>query len=441
MKIEAQLRPPALILALSGRLDAFTSRALEERLATALQDPAVRYLILDLAELEYLSSAGIRVLITSLRQMRNGGGDLFLVGTQGYAQKVLEMSGFAKTLPHYATLGLALAATGITDATEAHWDQSLPFTGKSGSYQVAPWSRDLCQVLVLGDIKDVLHCRITPELMHSKHFSSTEYSIGLGALGDKLQDYLPILGEMITIGGTMVWLPTDGHDTADYLIPQKDTGQVTIRTGFNVSLSGHFNDLALFQSSLPEGSSIGDIYRDLFALASTRRAPFKGGLCLALRAEVHAAYGAGVLRSPILSNQPANGKSLTDPENFDAWFEIDHVPRHREVTGLFSGIGLDLKSDYAKHYDQAMVDAAFYVNPGNRSAAADQILHNHGVFFSPRPFHVQPRSLEEEIQAVVENGDFLDMRHVFDNTRVTRALIGIAYIDQFTRDPAGAPAS
>ena len=442
MKIEAQLRPPVLVLALSGRLDAFTSRALEERLAVALQDPAVRHLILDLAELDYLSSAGIRVLVTTLRQMRNGGGDLFLVGTQGYSQKVLEMSGFAKTLPHYPTLALALSATGNADAAEIHWDQSLPFAGKAGSYQVAPWSRDRCQVLVLGDIKDVLHCRITPELMRSKHFSSTEYSIGLGALGDKLEDYLPILGEMITIGGTMVWLPTDGHDTADYLIPQKDTGEVTIRTGFNVSLSGHFNDLALFQSPLPEGSAIGDIYRDLFALAPSRRTPFKGGLCLAMRAEVHAAYGAGVLRSPILPNQPANHKSLTDPENFDTWFEIDHAPRHHQVTGLFSGIGLDLHSDYAKHYDQAMLDAAFYVNPGNRAAAnPDQILHNHGVFFSPRPFHPQPRSLEEEIQAVVENGDFLDMRHVFDNTRITRALIGIAYIDQFARDPAGVAVS
>jgi hypothetical protein len=273
--------------------------------------------------------------------------------------------------------------------------------------------------------------------MRSKRFSATEYSLGLGALGDKLADYLPILGEMMTIGGTMVWLPTDGHDTADYLIPQKDTGAVTIRTAFNVSLAGHFNDLALFQSPLPEGASIGEIYRDLFALAPTRRKPFKGGLFVAMRAEVHTAYGAGVLRSPILSNQPANGKTLTDPENFDTWFEVDHVPRHRDVTGLFTGIALDLHSDFAKFYNPANLDASFYVNPGNRGSSTDLLLHNHGVFFSPRPFHPQPRSLEDEIQAVVENGDFRDMRHIFDNTRITRALIGIAYVDEFARDPAG----
>jgi hypothetical protein len=274
--------------------------------------------------------------------------------------------------------------------------------------------------------------------MRSKRFSATEYSLGLGGLGDQLEDYFPILGEMMTIGGTMVWLPTDGHDTADYLVPQNDTGEVTIRTAFNVSLSGHFNDLALYTSAAPEGNALGDVYRDVFNFARTRHPGFKGGVFLALRAEVEAAYGAGILRSPILRNQPNNGKSLIDPENFDAWFEVDHTPRHRHVTGLFTGIGLDLHSNFEQAYDAAVLDDAFYVNPGNTTAAPNQILHNHGVFFDPRPFHDQPHSLAEEIQAVVENGDFRDMRHVFDNTRLTRALIGIAYLEQFTRDPAGA---
>jgi anti-anti-sigma factor len=438
MKIEAQLRPPVLILTISGRLDAFTSRTLEERLAPIWADASIHHLILNLPGLEYLSSAGIRVLVTALRQMRHRGGDLCLVGLQGYPQKVIAMSGFAEALPHFPTRAAALAAAGITEAAEAHWAQATPFAGKVGSYQVVPWRTDPCEALVLGRISDVLCCRVTPELMRSKRFSATEYSLGLGGLGEKPADYIPILGEMITIGGTMVWLPTDGHDTADYLIPQNDTGEVTIQTAFNVSLAGHFNDLVMFTSPLAQGSALGDIYRDLFELARTRRTPFKGGLFLTMRAEVHAAYGAGVLRSPILTNQPENGKPIIDPENFETWFEVDHVPRHTGVTGLFSGIGLDLHSDYAKHYDQAMIDDAFYVNPGNRSASHDQTLHNHGVFFSPLPFNADPHSVEEEIHAVVENGDFRDMRHLFDNTRVTRALIGVAYIEQFTRDPAGA---
>jgi anti-anti-sigma factor len=437
MKIDSQLRPPVLVVTLAGRLDAFTTKSLEEYLAEQLLDPAIRHLVLDLAGLEYLSSAGIRVLVTNLRHLRHAGGDLLLAGLTGYPQKVLEMSGFASALPHYSSLALALAAAGAADATEADWAKSTLYTGKAGAYQIAPWSHGRCHVHTLGDIKDVLNCRITPELMRSKRFSHTEFSLGLGALGDKLDDYLPILGEMMTIGGTMVWLPTDGHDTADYLIPHKDTGEVTIRTAFNVSLSGNFNDLALFQSPLPEGASIGEIYQDLFNLAPTRRTPFKGGLFLALRAEVHTAYGAGVLRSPILTNQPANGKPLIDPDNFDTWFEVDHVPRHRDVTGLFTGIGLDLRSDFAKFYNPEMLDASFYVNPGNRGPANDLMLHNHGVFFSPLPFHPQPRSLDDEIQSVVENGDFRDMRHIFDNTRITRALIGVAYVDDFCTDPSG----
>lgn len=74
----------------------------------------------------------------------------------------------------------------------------------------------------------MLYARLGEEDIRSRRFSKTEYSIGLGALGMSVNDCMPFLGEMITIGGTMVWLPTDGNDTPDFLIPKRDTGDITI---------------------------------------------------------------------------------------------------------------------------------------------------------------------------------------------------------------------
>lgn len=57
----------------------------------------------------------------------------------------------------------------------------------------------------------------------------------------------------------MVWLPTDGHDTPDFLIPRKDTGKVTIHTGFNAALDGTFNDIIFARSKSETGFAVDDL--------------------------------------------------------------------------------------------------------------------------------------------------------------------------------------
>ncbi len=84
---------------------------------------------------------------------------------------------------------------------------------------------------VLGRIDDVLNANMTPDRIRAKRFSAKEYSFGLGALGPDIESVMPYLGEMATMGGTMVWLPTDGNDTPDFLVPRHDSDEVVIQTG------------------------------------------------------------------------------------------------------------------------------------------------------------------------------------------------------------------
>jgi hypothetical protein len=243
---------------------------------------------------------------------------------------------------------------------------------------------------------------------------------------------MPLLGEMMTIGGTMVWLPTDGTDTPDFLIPKADSAVVKIRTAFNASLAGAFHEYVHFRAASPHGATLTDVYRALFDLARERRPDFRGAIGLAMRADVSAVFGSGVTKSPIAPHAPANGKRITDPENFGEWFEFDTAARHEHVTGLICGVGVDLRADLSS-FDEESFGATFYINPANQPAL-DCLLHNHGVFFSPLPFPDPPRDLNTEILDVVENGDFVDMRHLLDRTAITRATIGLLYVQEFRPD-------
>jgi len=179
------------------------------------------------------------------------------------------------------------------------------------------------------------------------------------------------------------------------------------------------------------------LYKALFEISSLRRLDHKGILGLAMRAQMSSVFGSGVKKSPVNRFAPADGEMITHQNHFADWFDADTLPRHTNVTGLICGIGADLTRDLSS-YDQRLLNSVFYLHPSNRNKQT-MMLHNHGVIFSELPISSEPASLETEIGSVVENGDFCDMRHLLDRSSLSQAIIGISYIQNFRKDPNGAP--
>ncbi len=425
MATPAHVIGATLLVRPAGRLDARACADFEAEVADRLGREA-RGLVLNLQDVTYLSSASLRVFLALSRQAARQGGQFAIAGVQPYCREVLRISGLATVLPMFATAAEALAAL---EPGHEEW------TRPEGTFRFAPGGEEPGFVDVLGHIEEVLAARVTAAGLGSRAFSAKEFSLGLGGLGASTEEVLPLIGEMMTIGGTMVWLPTDGGDVPDYLVPRAESEVVQMRTAFNVSLAGGFHEYVHFRSAVAEGTSLSGLYRALFDLAAERQpARYRGALGVAMRAEVAAVHGSGVRRAPIAALAPANGRRIIDPENFSEWFEYDVEPRWRGVTGLITGVGLDGRADLSG-FDAAALDAAFYRNPANRPEL-DCTLHNHGVFFSPRPFPDPPRELEVELREVVEQGEFVDMRHLLDRTAVTRAWIGLSYVQDFRREGA-----
>ncbi len=411
----------ASLLRLAGRLDAHGAVELEPGLVSIAARSDV---VMDVSGVTYISSAGIRIFVDLHKKLHAQGGRLIIAGMQPYCREVMRVAGLDKFFQIFETVEAALAETGAGPEICA---------AECGKFLFQKGSDEPGSIEVLGHIQDVLAARITPAHMRSKKFSAKAYSLGLGGLGPSVAEVMPLLGEMMTMGGTMVWLPTDGNDTPDFLVPQQDSDSVVIHTGFNASFAGKFNEYIEFESSAPGGATIEDLYDALFALSRQRRPDYRGALGLAMRAEVGQVYGSGSMKAPIASQAPDNGKWITDPTNYSSWFEVDETPRHRDVTGLICGIGMDLEADLSV-FDPQYRDATFYLNPGNTGTHTHGKLHNHAVLFSPFPLGEKPFSLEREIQSVVEHGEFIDMRHLFDKTTILWALIGIIYVQDFRPD-------
>ncbi len=95
MNFTKSLNGSQLTVALEGRLDTVTAPELDADLKTSLE--GVDSLIMDLTELAYISSAGLRVLLSAHKAM-SGKGGMKVVHANEIVREVLEVTGFADIL-------------------------------------------------------------------------------------------------------------------------------------------------------------------------------------------------------------------------------------------------------------------------------------------------------------------------------------------------------
>ena len=95
MTIDKKQNGNALEIALEGRLDTMTSPELEAALKDSLA--AADSLTLDFAKLDYISSAGLRVLLSAHKAM-SGKGGMKVTNVNEIVQEVFDVTGFADIL-------------------------------------------------------------------------------------------------------------------------------------------------------------------------------------------------------------------------------------------------------------------------------------------------------------------------------------------------------
>ncbi|MBO4377404.1 MAG: STAS domain-containing protein [Clostridia bacterium] len=95
MTINAKKNGTALEIALEGRLDTMTSPELEKELNERLDN--AEELVFDFANVEYISSAGLRVLLSAHKKM-SGKGGMKIRNINEIVREVFEVTGFTDIL-------------------------------------------------------------------------------------------------------------------------------------------------------------------------------------------------------------------------------------------------------------------------------------------------------------------------------------------------------
>ena len=93
----------APVIGVSGRIDATAAPLFESHCGQYLTE-GHKILIIDLSDVDYLSSAGLRSLVTLSRKLRPVNGKMVIVGVHGTVKEIFDIAGFTDLFPMCNTI-------------------------------------------------------------------------------------------------------------------------------------------------------------------------------------------------------------------------------------------------------------------------------------------------------------------------------------------------
>jgi len=102
LQIDSEDKPPVKILRLEGRLDATSAPNLEQVLNEHTSKEGTK-ILLDFSRIEYLSSAGMRLLLSASKKAKASGGVVAFCSLNEDVMEIIKMAGFERILQIYST--------------------------------------------------------------------------------------------------------------------------------------------------------------------------------------------------------------------------------------------------------------------------------------------------------------------------------------------------
>jgi anti-anti-sigma factor len=269
------------VLALKGRLDGYWASHFSKSLEEALHGGARRIRV-DLSELSYISSLGIRVLVDYYKKLIAIQGSFGVTDASERVRSVLSMAGL---------MDLLTAADGV----EARAEETVVLINRPAAvYEVlrgAPGASMTCQAVGHPELLGnggfrAAHCR--PMLLPDPCLA-----VGLGAFGNGFEDCQNRFGEFLAAGGAATYQPTDGGNVADYLLATEALVP-EVQVLYGLVCHGSFAHVAQFGAKQEHGSiQLAELIADCLSIARTDRA------AIVLVAESAGLLGASLRKPPV----------------------------------------------------------------------------------------------------------------------------------------------
>ncbi len=392
MEISKRQQEGFLEVRVSGRLDSRWADYLAEELSQIIQQ-GTHTMQLNLAEVDYLSSAGIRVLFKFHKELARIGGSFLVSKPSEVVRKVFEISGLAKIM-------LLDSVAPVEPEAEPTPLKELDREGVVYQiYEGTPGESLQCRVI--GDPLRLAGCRFEERDCQTVTLIGSSFGLGIGALGSDFDSCRDRFGELLAVAGTAIYQPTDGTGAPDYLVSAGDTPP-EISVLYGLMCDGRFSLLARFETSKEKGPvSLSSLAGSCLEMAD---ADVVG---MVMVSESVGLVGAALKRSPALEASPE--APFKHPE-IRRW--LSFTPERIYARSVNLIVGLALRGDAR--------ELAPIVRPfGKDSGLAG---HFHAAAFTYGPLKRGEVDLGETVTTLFETERPLGLLHLLYDDR---PLLGV----------------
>ena len=311
MEIQKQKHGDLLEIKIQGRLDAYWSDHLTTSIDESIRQGSHK-IQLNLAQVDYLSSAGIRVLLKFYKQLKAIKGSLSVTSPSEGARSILAMAGLAELL----------ITTPAQPAAEEKAKEPARVEKINAVYyinDVNPGATLKCTLI--GDPKKFETGGFTE--CQNVAFPESTFGVGVGAFGSNFADCQERFGEFIALEGAAAYLPTDGTDVPDYVLSE---GALVpeMKVLYALAGQGSFSRMIRFEAKdVPPGIiPLADLVECALEFSKTDL------IAVAMIAESAGLVGAALRRSPAKNTgaeSPLSFPAARDWLNFTAERAFDRT--------------------------------------------------------------------------------------------------------------------
>lgn len=191
---------------LEGRLDASWAGHLDDYLDGLVRDGSY-HIIMNMAGVQYLSSAGIRILVNQYKKIKAIGGMFVLEELSDSVAEVLKMVGM-----------IGLLTQGATQTAQAPKKDNQFQDIHHYRFDHEILSNEKMAIRLSGNPALTLTSGFTDRDNLKLKFRTNIYGLGLGAIGEGFEDCKSRYGEFLALGDALVYKPSDGSKVPDYTV-------------------------------------------------------------------------------------------------------------------------------------------------------------------------------------------------------------------------------
>jgi anti-sigma B factor antagonist len=382
MEISKRQLGDVLELQVKGRLDNYWSDLFAGDVSAAIQAGA-HHLRLDLSEVNYLSSAGIGVLVQFHKQLQAIHGSFAITQASARVRSVIQLVALDSILFTNAPVVVLPPSAG-----KAHTTLTTELAAFD-VYELAPSATMECKLI--GKPELLATQGFDAEQCVTRFLEESVLAIGVGAFGASYTDGRGRFGEFLSLGGCSAHLPTDKSDTPDYLISAKDFVP-EVQVLYDAECHGPMSQLVRFEAPREGRTALSGLARQCLELSGST------SIGLAVVAEAATLVGLGLRASP----ENGAGASFAFPQIRN---EITFTPSIEHCTAVITGICSCAPPSELQSFLRPL------------TADGRELGHLHSAVFSYRPIQRGYIQMVETVRNIFQSQTLRTVMHLFNDWR------------------------